>query len=333
MCEQMQNMLNFNNRTMKKLLYVVVALLFAACSKEDDLTPTGLVKDWMAIQPGEGAWNEMAYEIYRDYGCSVFKNDTIGREFRGLDANGDSIIYYETLKVGYSIETYSVVDFTLCRDEAKLVEGIRMLRDLALPAMRELGSVPICYLLVDTVKSDSVTAVYGLQDFESTLIGLTVTMPDSTLKNITDFTEEEKKTWVKEIQLLEIMSVLTNSYSNQLDEFYQYQTDLEDGAGNSGNLYEYGGTQEIFYREATLDDVLKYGFLNWASLEENLEYADLFEWWIITNPLQEQDLRDYVIATLDMTEAEFEAEYAGYPHVLQKFKMVLNVMRQAGFVK
>ena len=100
MCEQMQNMLNFNNRTMKKLLYVVVALLFAACSKEDDLTPTGLVKDWMAIQPGEGAWNEMAYEIYRDYGCSVFKNDTIGREFRGLDANGDSIIYYETLKVG-----------------------------------------------------------------------------------------------------------------------------------------------------------------------------------------------------------------------------------------
>lgn len=333
MCEQMQNMLNFNNRTMKKLLYVVVALLFAACSKEDDLTPTGLVKDWMAIQPGEGAWNEMAYEIYRDYGCSVFKNDTIGREFRGLDANGDSIIYYETLKVGYSIETYSVVDFTLCRDEAKLVEGIRMLRDLALPAMRELGSVPICYLLVDTVKSDSVTAVYGLKDFESTLVGLTVSMPDSTFKNITDFTDEEKENWVNEMKLLAIMSKLTGSYSTLIDEFYEYQEDLvEEGGAMWGNLckwdYEFGEMS------ASLDMMWEYGFLNWSKCEYSDKYEDYgWEWWDITNPSQDQDLKDYIVATMDMTEAEFEEKYADYPRVLAKYRMVLNVMRQAGFVK
>ena len=34
-----------------------------------------------------------------------------------------------------------------------------------------------------------------------------------------------------------------------------------------------------------------------------------------------------------MTEAEFEEKYADYPRVLAKYRMILNVMRQAGFVK
>ena len=319
---------------MKKVLYLLIAALFVACSKEDDLTPTGLVKDWFAIQPGEGAWNEMAYEIYRDYGCSVFKNDTLGREFRGLDANGDSIIYYETLKIGYSIERYSEVDFALCYDEERLVEALRMVKDLVMPAMREIGSVPLCYLLVDTVKSDSVTAAYGLQDFEATLIGMTVTMPDSTMKRITDFDTEERDTWVTEIKLLGIMSKLTTTYSHLVDEFYDYQQDLVDGAGTSRNLFSYGyDNVDIFYREPVLDDVLKYGFLNWASIRENPRSSEWFLWWNITNPSKEQDMKAYVVATLEMTEEEFEKEYAAYPYVLQKFAIMQNIMRQAGFVK
>ena len=325
-------MLNFNTRTMRKLLYVMAALVLAACSKEDDLRPSDFLKDWLAIQPGEGEWNEIAYDIYQTYGCSVFKNDTLGWEFRGVDANGDSIIYYETLKVGYTIENSSAVDFTLCHDEEKLVEGIRMIRDLALPALQELGSVPVCYLLVDTVKSDSVTAAYGLKDFESTLLGLTVTMTDGSLKNITDFTDEEKENWVSEVKLLGIMSKLRGSYSTLIEEFYDYQqTQIDEGGYATGDLFSW--EYERGEMEVSLDMMWEYGFLKWATCEYSDIYEDYgWDWWIFTNPSQDQDLKDYIVAVLDTPQGEFEAQYADYPHVLAKYRMILNIMRLAGFV-
>ena len=106
-------MLNFNDKKMKKIIHLFIIFILGACAQEDELTPTGVVKDWFAIQPGEGEWNEIACDIYTNYGCSVFKNDTLGKEFRGFDNAGDSIIYYETLKIGYSIESFSKVKFTL----------------------------------------------------------------------------------------------------------------------------------------------------------------------------------------------------------------------------
>lgn len=75
-----------------------------------------------------------------DYGCSVFKNDTLGKEFRGFDNAGDSIIYYETLKIGYSIESFSKVNFTLCKDEEKLIQGIKIVRDLLMPQLEKFGT-------------------------------------------------------------------------------------------------------------------------------------------------------------------------------------------------
>ena len=172
-----------------------------------------------------------------------------------------------------------------------------------------------------------------MKDFESTLVGLTVSMPDSTFKNITDFTDEEKENWVNEMKLLAIMSKLTGSYSTLIDEFYEYQEDLvEEGGAMWGNLckwdYEFGEMS------ATLDMMWEYGFLNWSKCEYSDKYEDYgWEWWDITNPSQDQDLKDYIVATMDMTEAEFEEKYADYPRVLAKYRMILNVMRQAGFVK
>ena len=130
------------------------------------------------------------------------------------------------------------------------------------------------------------------------------------------------------------MSKLTTTYSHLVDEFYDYQQDLVDGAGTSRNLFSYGyDNVDIFYREPVLDDVLKYGFLNWASIRENPRSSEWFLWWNITNPSKEQDMKAYVVATLEMTEEEFEKEYAAYPYVLQKFAIMQNIMRQAGFVK
>ena len=107
---------------MKKLIYILLIGVFAACSKEEDaLTPTE-VKNWYVITPTENMdeVDEAIYNLYEKYDKAVFYKDTIGSEDRGWkDENGDPKPYYEVLRLSYDMTeldniqtkiTYNLVD-------------------------------------------------------------------------------------------------------------------------------------------------------------------------------------------------------------------------------
>ena len=68
---------------MKKLIYILLLGVFAACSKEDTLTPSE-VKNWYVITPTENMdeVDEMIYNLYEKYDKAIFYKDTIGSEDR-----------------------------------------------------------------------------------------------------------------------------------------------------------------------------------------------------------------------------------------------------------
>ena len=327
----MPNMLNFNDKKMKKIIHLFIIFILGACAQEDELTPTGVVKDWFAIQPGEGEWNEIACDIYTNYGCSVFKNDTLGKEFRGFDNAGDSIIYYETLKIGYSIESFYKVNFTLCKDEEKLIQGIKIVRDLLMPQLEKFGTITRSYLLVDTVISASDTTVceYGKRDFETTLLGLTVSMTDGTRKNITEFTQEERKNWLGKIVAIEVANRIQLKYSELVKEFYTIQKEIVE---NEGNKYAHGvkGTTEDFGGGKGIPDSRPLGFLEWSSLTITYNYFNNPKWtkYEYYSPTEEKDFETFVAAALLKTPEEFESENGEYPYVMEKFSWMKNFLQE-----
>ena len=90
---------------MKKLIYILLLGVFAACSKEDTLTPSE-VKNWYVITPTENMdeVDEMIYNLYEKYDKAIFYKDTIGSEDRGWkDENGNPKLYYEVLRLDYDM--------------------------------------------------------------------------------------------------------------------------------------------------------------------------------------------------------------------------------------
>lgn len=92
---------------MKNWIFILLFALLAACSDEEELTPTE-VRDWYVITPTDDMdeVDTKIYELFQKYDLAVFYKDTIGSEDRGWkDEYGNPKLYYEVLRLDYDMTT------------------------------------------------------------------------------------------------------------------------------------------------------------------------------------------------------------------------------------
>ena len=124
-----------------KFLYVLLlSVLFSACDKEDNLTPSNLGKDWFTIENSEDPVDRAIYQFYEETGIPVFYNDTIGQETR-VDNWGNSYTHYEILQFSSSAlggtETPNPFSaYELCPKES-VIDGLEFLREEIVPVLPE----------------------------------------------------------------------------------------------------------------------------------------------------------------------------------------------------
>lgn len=87
---------------MKKLLYIVIGLLFMSCSK-DDLDQSVIYENLYTIQddPSDPVRHRI-WQIYEKYGAPVYFNDTIGKYYVKDDINGNPFYRYELLDLNWN---------------------------------------------------------------------------------------------------------------------------------------------------------------------------------------------------------------------------------------
>ena len=92
---------------MKYIIYIfgiMTSVWLQACSGEDDLTPSSVDRNWWVnVDNQDNSLDHLIYEIFEQYKVPIFYNDTIGMENRGKDAFGNPDIYYEVIKLNYTI--------------------------------------------------------------------------------------------------------------------------------------------------------------------------------------------------------------------------------------
>ena len=127
---------------MKKIIYVlgfVVLMCMEACSGEDDLTPSSLDNNWWVnVDNPDDPLDHFIFGVYEQYNVPIFYTDTVGtREEK--DAFGNSIIYYETIKLDYTIlggvSDAKVVEYSLSKNQEDIMDGVEFLRDYVLPKL------------------------------------------------------------------------------------------------------------------------------------------------------------------------------------------------------
>ena len=309
---------------MKKIIYilgVIVSACMVACSGEDNLTPSFQDRNWWVnVDNPDDPLDHMIFGVYEQYGVPIFYNDTIGIESRGKDVFGNPEVYYEVIKLNYTIlggvSDAPVARYTLSYNQDDITDGVELLRDYVLPNLPDYIPSPKSYLLVDTlwlgISSDqqipySATAYAGMT---AVAVGK--------LSEIKNMTEAEKLMFSGEILASSLASTIYADYTAELNtSFYKEVTKLGPGYWGYGNKVDVNNTSSFYPSWAHW---YEYGFLNPALDKEQIEDA------LYYFPNKEQDVADFVALCLGFTEDEVKASYGQYEHIMNKYYYMMEII-------
>lgn len=125
-----------------------------SCDKEDnDVKAVENMRDWYKVEDKPGEVNHLLYKMYKYYDVTIFINDTLGQEERGVDAYGEPIVHTELFDMGYYVYgTYTDGRMTLSADSVAMIVAINMIEDRVIPHLPESGAYrPHSFLLADSV--------------------------------------------------------------------------------------------------------------------------------------------------------------------------------------
>lgn len=350
---------------MKKILYILISSMVTlwSCGEEDDIRPEIKVNNLYEIKddPSDSIRHKV-FEIYQNYGVSVFFNDTVGKVFIKTDINGDSVFKYECLDpawtfTGFENVNYSYEYMTDPYEQSKFLTMVDMFLKKCSKTLYPY-SIFVVNSFTTTDARDRRTIYMGgafrnyyklllLTGNKSTSLN---DKPDEIIRKIieqriTDYIdllsafnrvskEYIGKSWVQ----LEI-DELTYPFEFEYYESYWGYWDvavvkkwsdypLSKSASclndNWWGVTSFSAEAVEMCRKAVREEIGKFGFVGQSVKNNYLSMPP-------TDP--EDDLRVFVQEVMRYPRSEFERIWGGYPLVMQKYMILTDIIENELGVK
>ncbi len=275
----------------------LVGSLFAACSSEDQLTPSYL--DMNTFAAGEQD-SVLRHDFYERVGSYLLFKDTLSREAIGTDKDGNTLYHYETVDIGYSLtglskNQYSYKYLQTAGDKKAAAE---FLENRIMSAMRE-DIRPYSVLAVE--QTEEAVLKYGEWNKSNIDFFAGYRCMAISLKGIAQMNETQEAQLAERLLAGIVTQKITSLGIRDLGAFYE-------------NSDKYYGELRRDYPE--VKDEKDVGFLSSGSY--------LF-------PNRQTDLNDYLKAYFSLTEEEFLQKYESYPVVCIKYNLLKNLIKQVGY--
>lgn len=312
---------------MNRLYYFILSfLLLTACGKEDTPSPSGETVNYFKVpESATDAESILRREFEQATGCYVLFNDTLYRKPVGTDADGVPVYDTETVDLSYGVLTSNKnkYSFTYLPSLEAKKQTIQFVKDRILPVL-EKQLYPYSFLLVDSVyqttfyvEEGSSHGIFGSRSFERFYVGTRCFAFSG--GDLSGLSEDEQSDIVKEMIKEMIRSKLRLS-PKELESFYGYGKNLYEQVIPAYELYDYG-IEDIW----DLNDIRQLGFLA-GYVEDDYDYGD----YVAYCPSQNDDLDTFIDACLG-DEENFLSENADYPIVLQKYRILKEIIQGKGF--
>ncbi len=308
------------------LFLIIIAFLWIGCSDDDSSIVPEYRDDtnWFILQDSQDELDHLRYEIYKTTNVPIYYNDTIGKQFNGIDAYGDSIIHYEILAPYYTIMASKPASmfYTLSKDRNDIRNAILFLRDRVLPQVAP-EAYPKSFLLVEDFLLDLDLSTPGQRrPAVNAYLGYMTTI----IANISRL--ETMSTAKLDSVANETISVLWFPYLDReglLNEFYA----VTENCTNSYPIY--GASINPYsisdYRQAWT----AYGFLTYEPTQggTSLTYWNGGNVPVYKAPSKETDVAFFIRTVLNMNEEKFQATYGqvtGYDLLLRKYQLIKKIL-------
>ncbi len=293
-------------------LFICCALF--ACADDDAPSPSYGDKDWYEIKndPNADKLDQLRYTIYKNTNIPIFYNDTLGSEIR-YDGGGNPYTYYSVFKIGYIFTSSgSNTKYQLSKDRDAILCMTELLRDYTIPLLAERFR-PRGFLIVDTLSS-AVNAETGIRprlsgykDLEMTIAGLKPA-EDMGLPFVTEMTADEKEMYGYTIAFLELYAYLSREFASRIEYF----AELSRNTGINYNV-SIGKNQAL--------DPEDYGFFRFAEITTTR----------VKMPTIVGDMNEYISRIHFRTAEEIQEEIKGHPVMIEKYGVILEILKDCGF--
>ena len=309
-----------------KIIYIMLACcMLLGCQKEDELSPSYGDVDYFAVQDSDDPLDHLRYLIYSERDLAIFYNDTLGSEER-YDEGGNPYMYYEVLKIGYTISGFrNFGRYVLADDREDVMDMVELMNEYLfefLPVER----YPLSYLLTDSliVTNGSQATIKHADNYYK---GMTTTCVGN-IEQVKYMSDSARQSFISELVGLELVNdVLGNELNEEIllgfDTVMTKATlDYSIYAPNKLSRYEGYGITQIASNKRIPEAEL-FGMLRYREEVGNRVYA-------LT---REQDYACYIGLILANTDAEIRKRYEKYPLVLKKYEGMLEMMENSDILK
>lgn len=286
----------------KYILIGICILMFAGCSKEEDVTPSEQRNLFDLPDFSSPEEMKLRRDFYKETGCFLLFNDSLGYTDRYTPQGNVRIC--EMLDLHYEITSsnQSVFNFTYLRDFEQKQQAANWLAKEVLP-MLPPAFRPHAILLTD----EFLCAEYILDGWSSKVLPEKMMAAYSTYhalivgcNGVSELDDKKAHAYKREI----LQRILRRSTSN-LDEevfadFYQYSDAYYD------KYYSGSESKEV-------------GFLK--GVVSNYYYYQ-----------KAKDFQGYLVEIFSMTEEEFTEKYAGWDLVLKKRDALVKILEKQGII-
>lgn len=295
----------------KKYIYAAMALALSmttACSNDEDTTPSYV--DTNGFMPSDDDQSEVAV-IRREFrdktGCYLLFNDTLSKQQKGIDANGNPYYDIKYVDVNYSMvsNSYDINTYKYIADPTAMRKAAQTVKD---KLVARLGSnLPFSFLLVDTIynwKTDD----YGNRELSSKNPYLTFKLGSNCcVVSLNGGLANDDDAYFKSMVCDIVYSKLSGNKGEEMTEFYAPVIDYVD-------KYK----DDLGYQRVFNDSIARtLGF-----------YEDWSRYYFCIK--KENDLKNYLTAVFTMTDEEFDGKFSNFPICQARFQKLKEILKNMG---
>lgn len=295
------------------ILGIMLCLLVGCNSDDEDVRAVENMPDWFRIEDKPGEFNQLVYNIYKDYGVTIFVNDTLGYENMGEDTHGNPVVHIELFNMGYYVYgTYTDGRMKLSSDTVAMVIAVKMIKDRVIPYLPGEGVYrPLSFLLADSIlltETISYTPVAREIDvYGKGLRGIVV----GRLNAMKEMSQDELNWLGGEILSVKAADWILEYCVDELEAYYKITGE---------DLYGKTSTESPFSPAPKPEEL---GFIKRVD-------ASISGKKYMKNPDRKQDVQDYISAVYAYRgeENRFNELYSAYQKVTNKFKLMQPIVEK-----
>jgi hypothetical protein len=296
-------------------LLFLLALNIVACKKEAAPQPSNKEEFFLTVKDNPSDPVDHAiYEFYKATNLPLFYNDTVAREQVG-DSAGIPIYSYQRLAVRYSpVGTQVNINFVLLSEKEAVLPMLPFIKDNLLPLIPDV--FPLQSLLL--VQSSSQRATGGLAPRKNkAFVGFnTLLLPTVNPETMSD---SSKRKYIADVLATLAFKMLKPAYETRLAaEFHS----ITKSTTSSPLIYLQLLSSLSPDGNGTLED---FSFLPMRFIQASAPGY---------TPRPDDDLVSYIEVAFfyeNYAPANFETDYAAYPLMIKKFKVVKKILKEIGF--